>query len=476
MPLGYLYYPKGVPGDDVGEVDLTPDMMLTVCQSFRCVYSACQRIALLIMSGSKPDEMAPESSRAVVMPKFDMHTYTSILTTKELKEVITEYCIPTDLHPRLPPPGLTMGKLLPNLPTSRVVLHDQRSRGEGADYGRLLQLPVWNGTVVSKGDPLPENQRPQLRTTPPLAVGEPIPKKRGSVVQRKKRDRKNQEPTNTGSEGTISITPLHQVAPKTVDKPITSAPKNTTGDATVGVRTTDVEKEVVVISENTRVPTPPVIVTQPSPHAEDADSQEHVASSNARSFHSAHHEGDDESTTELLGVTIRPWDDVCYRRMQANFRLSKQLSLLETVHSSYSDTERELADRLKDLEKERDDRKETASGQKIRVLEEEKNSLVAQLAQAEMDRQKIIKEFIPIVVHRLHTSVEYRKSLVAPVVTDSYLLSLDDLMKVSPDVPAPAEDITRPSTENGDAGLVGRASPKVHTAGTAIGTSPRTTT
>ncbi|GKC01695.1 hypothetical protein Tco_0987831 [Tanacetum coccineum] len=66
---------------------------------------------LLFMSGSEPGEMAPESSQAVVLPKFDMHVYTSILTAKELKEAITEYCIPTDLHPRLPPPDLTMNRL-----------------------------------------------------------------------------------------------------------------------------------------------------------------------------------------------------------------------------------------------------------------------------------------------------------------------------------------------------------------------------
>nr|GEY86141.1 hypothetical protein [Tanacetum cinerariifolium] len=56
-------------------------------------------------------EMAPESLQAVVMPKFDMHVYTSELTIKELKEAITEYCIPTNLHPHLLPPDLTMDKL-----------------------------------------------------------------------------------------------------------------------------------------------------------------------------------------------------------------------------------------------------------------------------------------------------------------------------------------------------------------------------
>ncbi|GJS10541.1 hypothetical protein Tco_0367337 [Tanacetum coccineum] len=59
--------------------------------------------------------MAPESSQVVVILKFDMHIHTSTLTTKELKEAITEYCIPTDLHPRLPSPELTMDNLPPNV-------------------------------------------------------------------------------------------------------------------------------------------------------------------------------------------------------------------------------------------------------------------------------------------------------------------------------------------------------------------------
>ncbi|GJS12860.1 hypothetical protein Tco_0407332 [Tanacetum coccineum] len=55
--------------------------------------------------------MAPESSHFVVLPKFDMHIHTSILTAGELKDVVSEYCIPVDMHPRFPPPSLTMNKL-----------------------------------------------------------------------------------------------------------------------------------------------------------------------------------------------------------------------------------------------------------------------------------------------------------------------------------------------------------------------------
>ncbi|GKG25489.1 hypothetical protein Tco_0398635, partial [Tanacetum coccineum] len=52
--------------------------------------------------------------------------------------------------------------------------------------------------------------------------------------------------------------------------------------------------------------------------------------------------------------------------------------------------------------------------EKIRVLEGEKLALSADLAQAEADRQRIVWEFIPVVVKWLHTSVEYRQSLAAP--------------------------------------------------------------
>nr|GFA95855.1 hypothetical protein [Tanacetum cinerariifolium] len=130
---------------------------------------------------------------------------------------------------------------------------------------------------------------------------------------------------------------------------------------------------------------------------------------------------------------------------------------------------------------------------RIRVLEGEKRALSAELARSEIDRQNLIQEFITVVVRRLHTSVEYRKALAVPVslcytagwlggislgrseeeitgllaetkdldiegsnsweikhrelfakqypyvqkVTDSYLFPMADLLRVSPEVPAP---------------------------------------
>ncbi|GKA63875.1 hypothetical protein Tco_0763481 [Tanacetum coccineum] len=60
---------------------------------------------------SEPGEMALESSKPVVILKFDMHIYTSTLTLEGLNHAIKEFCIPLDLHPRLPSLDLTMNKL-----------------------------------------------------------------------------------------------------------------------------------------------------------------------------------------------------------------------------------------------------------------------------------------------------------------------------------------------------------------------------
>ncbi|GJX23051.1 putative reverse transcriptase domain-containing protein [Tanacetum coccineum] len=47
-----------------------------------------------------------------VVPKFDMHIYTSILTIDEVNSLVKEYAIPLYLHPWVPPSTMTMNKLL----------------------------------------------------------------------------------------------------------------------------------------------------------------------------------------------------------------------------------------------------------------------------------------------------------------------------------------------------------------------------
>ncbi|GJY64996.1 hypothetical protein Tco_0466456 [Tanacetum coccineum] len=59
------------------------------------------------------------------------------------------------------------------LSTSGVAVRYKRS-GEQC-MNTFLKLPSWTGTIVSRGGPVPENQRPKPRVTPPLEAGTKIP-------------------------------------------------------------------------------------------------------------------------------------------------------------------------------------------------------------------------------------------------------------------------------------------------------------
>nr|GEV76388.1 hypothetical protein [Tanacetum cinerariifolium] len=117
----------------------------------------------------------------------------------------------------------------------------------------FLHLLVWTGTVVSKGDPIPNDQCPVNRTTPPLVIGQLIPEKtvaqrnvekpntkiakasekeklaqakihlkhageEGSVAPQKKRARKARDATASGSEETTSVTSIHQAGLKPINE------------------------------------------------------------------------------------------------------------------------------------------------------------------------------------------------------------------------------------------------------------------
>nr|GEY01681.1 hypothetical protein [Tanacetum cinerariifolium] len=95
--------------------------------------------------------------------------------------------------------------------------------------------------------------------------------------------------------------------------------------------------------------------------------------------------------------------------------------------------------------------------ERIKVLEGKKRALSAELSRSEIDRQKLVREFISAVVRRLHTSVEYRKALAVSYpyvhkVVNSYLLPMADLLRVSPDVPArrPTAEVPGSTGEQAD--------------------------
>nr|GEW95875.1 hypothetical protein [Tanacetum cinerariifolium] len=419
------------------------------------------------------------------------------MSGSESKEMALE--IASHLRPRLPSPDLTMNKLLlivigiyveqldqggMTIPFSTFLLAGYWFSFENKTGGRskkcfneitlslkvitmddFLKLSDWNGTVVSKGDPIPDDQCPPVRTTAPLPMGEKTKqaltkaqakraREASSTAPRKKKARNTGEPTGLESKGTLSVTQLHQ----SVLKPL--------GEAT-GSRQKDAKKIVVDLSEHSCNPTHPLVNTiqEGEWDVQDNTQVKHVDLS-------------DRITTEERCSRIRDY--------QKNF------VLLKNAHLQCSNMERELSDRLKDMEQVRDEWRQTTFNQvekikllegdlwpkskqlsdlkgRVRVLEEEKAKLVRQLAQSEMARQGVIKDFVPTVVGRLLTSVKYRKSLAVPTglcYTAGWLggLSLgrkEEEIVVSPDVPSPTmNDQVDLSFKNDGGGLAKLDSPK----------------
>ncbi|GJW32063.1 hypothetical protein Tco_0052095 [Tanacetum coccineum] len=334
------------------------------------------------MSGSEPGEMAPESSQVVVMPKFNMHVYTSTLTTKELKEAIMEYCIPTHLHPRLPPPELTMDKLPPKyiriymeqleqgglrIPFSTFFLTVIKHFGEHVSqlvpmgvirvilfeihYQSLninatvslfrctmddfLKLPVWNRTFVSKGDLILDDQRPPLCTTSPLEVGKLILEKNPTqrsveksnskiVAAREKKDQQNlvkAQAKRAGERG--SIAPRKKRARRNQEL-ISSG-----SEGTISVTPPYQASPKPIDKTNTSVPKDTTgsaaighQTANPSGHVEHDDTQENVVFSNAYSIHSGYEEGNDEDFVAHRFVSS--WG-LCNNLRICSFRAYKEL-------------------------------------------------------------------------------------------------------------------------------------------------------
>ncbi|GJT86548.1 hypothetical protein Tco_1068265 [Tanacetum coccineum] len=258
-----------------------------------------------------------------------------------------------------------------------VIVKDEKKDSTVITIDAFLKLLVWTSTVVSKGDPIPDNQHLELRTTSPLAVRQLILEK---------------------SPKTLSPTHIHHAA--SVNETITAAPNDTAENVI------NVINEIVDLSGNTHVTTPPAVATQPSPHHEHRDNQENVEFSDAHSFHFVHHEDIEEDAMhhrfvpnlglrddlliftfrackelvshlatpteyEFLGSLsnvevvshayqslVRSLEDRPLKQMLENNGLSKKFVLLDNAHSTCLEKERELMDSVKEMERQRERERE----------------------------------------------------------------------------------------------------------------------
>ncbi|GKC61790.1 hypothetical protein Tco_1089388, partial [Tanacetum coccineum] len=158
------------------------------------------------------------------------------------------------------------------------------------DMDTFLKLPTWTGTVVSRGDPILEEQRPKPRKEQQNLVKAKAKRAGaggGEGSKKRRKVQKNNESIQSGSEATLSATPLHQAGPEVGKKPAAAAAPEIAKD------TPRAEKVIVDLSGNTRASTPPVEVNQPSPPREHDDTQ--VSHNLDVHSESSHHVNEDES-------------------------------------------------------------------------------------------------------------------------------------------------------------------------------------
>ncbi|GJV25394.1 hypothetical protein Tco_1378089 [Tanacetum coccineum] len=301
---------------------------------------------------------------------------------------------------RLPPRHLYVCRLTTTFRHPKLSYSIKDPTGQVLTMDDFLKLPVWNGIVVSKGDPILDNQCPPSYYA---TFGS------GEIDSREK--------SNLEKRGGFGRSLEEKAAPKPHHETTKSSPKNAEDTVATGSRVKDTTEHIVDLSDNTHDPIPHVNNVQPSAHVEHGDPQENVVFSDEDDEDVAAHQfipgwglRDDlriysnGACKELVSHLATPvedeflsacpmsrWDyvDLCnhsntqleeihhlrsnlQREMQANDGLSKKLALLESVHSNFLDRERELMDRLKDVEKERDDWRQTDSKQveMIKKLEE----------------------------------------------------------------------------------------------------------
>nr|GEW56893.1 hypothetical protein [Tanacetum cinerariifolium] len=369
-------------------------------------------------------------------------------------ERLSEFLVPLRAPPRhlLYVRGLTMACRHPGLSYS---IKDQDKNVINMDT--FLKLPTWTGTIVSKGDPILEDQRPKTRVTPPL------PEKEKQSLARAEAKRAGTEQAGACYRHSSRSCPWGQ----------------------------HVKKKVVELSGNTRVSTPSAMANHPSPSLDhhnvdenpDPNTQSHQSSHQGHVLtdnryvpnwelrndlhvctyracrelvnHVATPAADEFLGTlsnaevlsrayQTLGQSVVAQGELLKRHEQLNHdyvdlwnchdtnlaelerlrsglrkanqdkdEITKNFTLLDNAHSKCTSREKELLDMVKELERERGMNGDSLL--QVEVLERERLALSAQLSQSKSDRKKLMKEFIPTVVTRLHTSVEYRKSLVALV-------------------------------------------------------------
>nr|GEV52355.1 hypothetical protein [Tanacetum cinerariifolium] len=373
------------------------------------------------MSGKDPDEMAPKSSKTVVLPKFDMYIYTPELTSSELTTAIEEYGIPMDLHPRLPFLGMTMNRL----PSRYIRLYIEQldQGGLRIPFSSFFLAVIKHFKVhVSQFAPMGGNWFYFENKTEGRAK-----KCFKEVTSSLKGWKKKFFLVDHCAVPNVmpwrhSDTNLHDDFPTNYNEndvarlseflvPLRPPPRRLLyvyGLTTVcrypelRYNIKDQDKNVIDIDTLLKLPTwtdtvdnkgDPIPEKQ-RPKLRGEEGTQNLAKATAKHAGAGGVEGSKKKRKDTLNAEKVIVD------LSGNTRVSTSPAEVNGLHFLVNIM------MLVSLQ---------SMMEKIRVPEREKLALSAQVAQADADRKKLVREFILALVKRLHTSVEYRKSLAAPV-------------------------------------------------------------
>nr|GEV88527.1 hypothetical protein [Tanacetum cinerariifolium] len=429
-----------------------------------------------------------------------MHVHTFELTSEELKTIIKEYCIPMDLDPRLPPPGMTMDRL----PSRYIGLYVEqlKQRGEVARMSEFLvplrppprhllyvcglttacrhpelsydiKNQVMNGTAVSIGDPIPKEQHPKPRVTP-LSIGTKLSELTAA--------QKNLEKPNAKITATREKKEQQNLVKARVKRAVSGVSKFTQIPLTMAMRVDWWQTNAFLGSlSNAEVICRAYQTLRQSVVAQRELLKRHEELN--RHYVDLRNRNDDQlEELDQLRPSLR-------RKTQENEDLNQRLTLLDSVHSECPSREKELLDKVKDLERERDEWRETISDQvekirslekdleprtqqlaaaeeKIKVLKGEKLNILGKAAQSEADRKKLVREWLgglslgrtedqiaQFLSETQDLDIEGSKSWESKhrelftmsypyvqKVSNSCDLPMNELLAVCPDVPPPATE------------------------------------
>nr|GEZ37141.1 hypothetical protein [Tanacetum cinerariifolium] len=481
------------------------------------------------MSRSDPGEMAPESSQLVVIPKFDMHVYTSTLTLEELNVAIKEFSIPLELGPRILPPKLTINKLSDDVIGDYIEFEGLEEKVFFIDWRAISHAMSWRHTNTDVRDDFPISYNEcdvdriaecviLIRNLPtPLLymceltmnyrhpeLSHVIKDAEGKALK-KKRARKNVGITSSGSKDLIFAAPINHSIPKPLNTIAGSKGKEAKAFEDDQVKKVDVLDEMIL-----HLATPPKnkvlnSLTNYEVLRRTYQSMGRSILSQAKLFEQLNRDYMDLSNrSDVQMEELNHLRSDYVRERQSNEGLSKNLVLLKSAHGKCSDRERDLSDMIKDMEREQDEWRQTSSDQveKIKNLKGDLGPKSKQLSDAE-ERVRVVEYRKSLVIPtRLCFTAGWLKGLglgreedeIADILTitinlyiegskvwkdkhcelftfqcpyiqkiaDAYLLSVDELMKVSHDIPPHTKsDEVGTSVKNNDDGLAKPASPKV---------------